>query len=64
MSRLKIEGIFTVGLFGGLMVGNHLPVQEMQISSLGREDSLEKEMTTPFNILVWEISSTEESVGL
>ena len=64
MSRLKIEGIFTVGLFGGLMVGNHLPVQEMQISSLCREDSLEKEMTTPFNILVWEISSTEESVGL
>ena len=64
MSRLKIQGIFTVGLFGGLMAENHLPVQEMQISSVGGEDSLEKEMATPSNILVWEISSTEESVGL
>ena len=36
--------------------------QEMQVQSLGWEDSLEKEMAT--NILAWEISWTEEPGGL
>jgi len=35
-------------------------MQEMQVQSLGREDPLEKEMTTHSSILAWEISRTEE----
>ena len=34
--------------------GPSLPVQEMQVRSLGREDPLKKEMTTLSNILAWE----------
>ena len=33
-------------------------------SSLGQEDSLEKEMATHFSILVWKIPWTEEPAGL
>ena len=32
----------------------------MQVRSLGREDPLEKEMTTLSSILAWEILCTEE----
>ena len=32
----------------------------MQVRSLGREDPLEKEMTTLSSILAWEIPWTEE----
>ena len=32
--------------------------QEMRVQSLGREDALEKEMTTYSSILAWEISWT------
>ena len=35
-------------------------MQETQVQSLGREDILEKEMTTHSNILVWEMPWTEE----
>ena len=42
----------------------HLPMQEMRIQSPGREDPLEKEMATHFNILAWEIPWTEEQGGL
>ena len=35
-------------------------MQEMQVRSLGREDSLEKEMSAHSGILAWEISWTEE----
>ena len=38
--------------------------QEMQVQSLGREDSLEKEMATHSSILAWEIPWTEEPGGL
>ena len=39
----------------------HLPVQEMKVQSLaGREDLLEKKMTTYSSILAWEISWTEQ----
>ena len=31
MTRLNIHDMFIVGLFGGLMVENHLSLQEMQI---------------------------------
>ena len=45
--------------------GKDLPVvQEMQVPSLGREDPLEKGMTTHFSVLAWEIPWTEKSSGL
>ena len=37
-----------------------LPMQEMQVRSLGQEDPLEKEMATHCSILAWEIPQTEE----
>ena len=42
-------------------MAENLPVmQEIQVSSLGWEDPLEKEMATRSNILVWRIPGTEE----
>ena len=39
----------------------HLPaMQETWVSSLGREDPLEKEMVTHSSILAWKIPWTEE----
>ena len=38
--------------------------QELQFSSPGQEDPLEKEMATHSSILAWEIPWTEESGGL
>ena len=39
----------------------NLPVvQETRVRSLGREDPLEKEMTTHSNILAWKIPWVEE----
>ena len=40
-----------------------LSMQEMRVRSLSWEDPLEKEMTTHFSILVWEIPWTEEPGG-
>ena len=42
----------------------HLPMQEMQISCLGREDPLEEGIEAHSSILAWEIPSTEEPGGL
>ena len=39
-------------------------IQETLVRSLGREDVLEKGMTTHFSILAWRISWTEEPGGL
>ena len=36
-------------------------MQEMQVRSTGQEDSLEKEMATHSNILVWKIPRPEET---
>jgi len=38
--------------------------QERQVRSLGKEDPLEKEITTHSSILAWEIPWTEEPGGL
>ena len=38
----------------------HLPMQEIQVLSLGRENPLEKETVTQSSLLVWEIPWTEE----
>ena len=35
-------------------------MQEMQVRSLGQEDTLQKEIATHSSILDWEISWTEE----
>ena len=43
----------------------HLPATlETWVQSLGREDSLEKEMATHSSILAWRIPRTEEPGGL
>ena len=42
------------------MVKIHMPMQETQVQSLGREDPLGKKMITHSSILAWEILWTEE----
>ena len=39
-------------------------MQGTQVPSLGREDPLEKEMTTHSSILAWKIAQTEKPGGL
>ena len=46
------------------MVKNPPAMSEMQVQSLGQEDSLEKEMATPSSTLAWEIPWTEGPGGL
>ena len=46
------------------MIKNSPVVQEMQVRFLGQEDPLEKEITTHFSFLAWEIPWTGEPVGL
>ena len=45
-------------------VKNLPAVQETQVCSLGREDSLEKGMATDSSILAWRIPWTEEPGGV
>ena len=40
-----------------------LPMQEMPVQSLSREDPPEREMATHSSILAWEIPWTEEPGG-
>ena len=49
-----------MGFPDGSVVNNLLVKQEMQVQSLGQEDTLEKEMATHFSILAWEMPWTEE----
>ena len=49
-----------LGFPGGSVVKNPPANEETQVGTLGKEDSLEKEMATHFSILAWEISWTEE----
>ena len=46
------------------MVKNLPAMQETQVRSLGREDSLEKGTATHSSILAWRIPWTEEPGGL
>ena len=48
---------------GGSVVKNPPAMQEMQVRSLGGEDSLEEGMATHSGMLAWEISRTEEPDG-
>ena len=43
------------------MVNNLSAMQETRVQSLGREDPLEKEMTTHSILLAWRIPWTEEA---
>ena len=43
---------------------NYLPMQEIQVRSLGQEDLLEEGMATHSCILAWRIPWTEEPGGL
>ena len=53
-----------LGFPGGSVVKNPPAKQEMWVRSLGREDPLEKEITTHSNILAWNISVDREDCGL
>ena len=46
------------------MVKNPLAIQETEVGSLGREDPLEKGMTSHSSVLAWRIPRTEELGGL
>ena len=45
-------------------VENLLAMREIQVQSLGQEDSLETGMVTRYSILAWRIPRTEEPGGL
>ena len=47
----------------GSVVKNMPAMQEIQVLSLGQEDSLEKGMSTHCSILAWRIPWTEEPGG-
>ena len=56
-----------MGFPGGSVVEKiktRLPMQETWVWSLGREDTLQKEMATSSSILAWRIPLTEEPGGL
>ena len=55
---------YTSSFPGGSVVKNPPAKQEMQDQSLGREDTLEKELATQSSVLAWEIPWTEEQGGL
>ena len=42
----------------------HLPMQEMRVQTLGREDPLKKEMAAHSTTLAWRIPWTEKPGGL
>ena len=52
------------GFSGGSVVKNPPAMQETWVPSLGREDYLEKEVTTHSSTLAWKIPWTEEPGGL
>ena len=46
------------------MVKNLPAMQEVQVQSLGREDTVEKGVTTHSSIRAWRNPWTEESIGV
>ena len=57
--RERPSQLLEEGFPGGSVGRIHLLLQETQVLSLGREDSLEKEMATHSSILAWEIPCLE-----
>ena len=49
-----------MGFPGGAVAKNPTAMQQMQVRSLGQEDSLEEETATHTSILAWKIPWTEE----
>ena len=49
---------------GGSVVRIHLPTQETQVQSLGRENPPEKEMAMYSSAFAWEVPWKEEPGGL
>ena len=47
--------LLNMSFLSGSVVKNLPAIQEMQVQSLGWEDSLKKEKATPSSILTWEI---------
>ena len=68
LRNLLLTFIFIMGLPDDSVVkilpANAGDLQEMQVSSLGREDPPEKEMTTHSSSLAWDIPQTEEPGAL
>ena len=56
--------MISVGFLVAQLLRICLPMQETQIRFLGWEDPLEKETTTRFRMLAWEIPWTEEPGSL
>ena len=63
MSKQTTVDSYKRGFLGSSAVKN-LPVQEMWVPSLGREEPLEKEMATHSSILAWEILWKETVHGV
>ena len=63
-----LDILSSVILYGSSLVAKRLKclplMRETWVSSLGREDPLEKEMATHSSILAWRIPWTEEHGGL
>ena len=52
------------GFPGSSVVKNPLAIQETQVQTLGREDPLQKEITTYSSILAWKNAQKEKPGGL
>ena len=64
MNRLYVNALPLYGRNLEAKMVKNLPVmQKTQVRSLGREDPLEKGMTTHFSILAWRIPWLEKSMG-
>ena len=59
----KWEG-FPVGFVVAQAVKKLPAMQKSRVQSPGRKDPLEKEMPTPYSILAWRITWTEDPGGL
>ena len=64
LSRVRGSVLGDWSFLGGSAVKNLLALLETRVRSLGREDSLGKEMASHSSILAWEIPWTEKPGGL
>jgi len=55
--------LWLLGFSSVSVIKTPLPIQKMQVQSLGHEDTPEKEMATHSSSLAWEISWMEEPGG-
>ena len=62
--KKKVKLIYILGFPGGLAVKNPPAMWETWVRALGGKDPLEEGMATHSSILAWEISWTEDPMGL